>query len=155
MLTLLLSPSSAVSGTAVEQSTNAPIDHTIVIFLENHTFDNLYGRFPDANGLDQPGAQVPQVDKDGVIYQSLPQPIDASKKPPEPDSCFPARLPNAPFWINEYVSLDEIVPSPVHRLSVHKQHEVGPSYRAQCLAAWRSLPKHTVNRKACEHLCIL
>jgi hypothetical protein len=95
------------------------------------------------------------VDKDGVIYQGLPQPIDASKKPPEPDSRFPASLPNAPFWINEYVSLDEIVPSPVHRLSVHKQHEVGPSCRAQCLAAWRSLPKHTVNRKACEHLCIL
>jgi phospholipase C len=120
MLTLLLSPSSAVSGTAVERSTNAPIDHTIVIFLENHTFDNLYGRFPGANGLDQPGARVPQVDKDGVVYQTLPQPIDASKNPPEPDSRFPTSLPNTPFWINEYISLDEIAPSPVHRFYQHQ-----------------------------------
>ena len=35
---------------------HTPINHTIVIFLENHTFDNLYGKFPGANGLDQPGA---------------------------------------------------------------------------------------------------
>src|SRR5215210_3083551 len=85
ILALLLSPSSTVSSTAVEQSSNVPIDHTIVIFLENHTFDNLYGKFPGANGLDQPDAQVPQVDKDGVVYQALPQPLDSSKKPPEID----------------------------------------------------------------------
>jgi len=61
-----------------------PIDHIVVIYLENHTFDNLYGKFPGANGFDQPGAQVQQVDKTGVIYQTLPQPFDGPKELPGP-----------------------------------------------------------------------
>src|SRR3954463_6138150 len=81
ILILVLLPSSS----AFAQSANVPINHIIVIYLENHSFDNLYGNFPDANGLDQPGAQVPQVDKSGALYQTLPQPpLDSSKDPPSP-----------------------------------------------------------------------
>jgi len=32
------------------------INHVVVIYLENHSFDNLYGEFPGANGLGSPGA---------------------------------------------------------------------------------------------------
>jgi phospholipase C len=32
-----------------------PIDHVIVIYLENRSFDNLYGAFPGAEGLAQAG----------------------------------------------------------------------------------------------------
>lgn len=127
ILALSLSPSGATSSTAMEQAPNAPIEHTVVIFLENHTFDNLYGKFPGANGLDQPSAQVPQADKNGMIYQTLPQPLDASKKPLEADLRFPASLPNAPYRINEYVSLDQLVPSPVHRFYQHQLQMNGGS----------------------------
>ena len=124
ILTLLLSPSSTPPSIAVERPADqTPIDHVIVIYLENHTFDNLYGKFPAANGLDQPGAQVPQVDKNGVIYQTLPQPFDGSGElpgPTGPDQRFPADLSNAPFPINQYVSLDQLVPTPVHRFYQHQ-----------------------------------
>jgi len=57
ILTLLFWPFSTASSTTMPRPANhTPINHTIVFFLENHTFDNLYGKFPGANGLDQPGA---------------------------------------------------------------------------------------------------
>lgn len=71
ILILLFCPFSDASSTTMEwRADRTPINHIVVIYLENHTFDNLYGKFPGANGLDQPGAQVPQVDKNGVIYQT-------------------------------------------------------------------------------------
>ena len=116
-LTLLLFP----SATALTQpGGNVPINHLVVIYQENHTFDNLYGKFPGTNNLDQAGAQVRQVDKNGVIYQTLPQPLDTSKKPPEADPRFPDSLPNAPFPIDQYVSMDQVSPSPVHRFYQHQ-----------------------------------
>ena len=98
MLMLLLFPSS----TAMSQpGDDVPINHIIVIYQENHTFDNLYGKFTGVNNLDQADARVPQVDKSGVIYQTLPQPLDTSiKRPPDDDPRFPDNLPNAPFPIN-------------------------------------------------------
>jgi phospholipase C len=39
------------SGRAAAQQNDVPIDHIIVFYQENHTFDNLYGEFPGANGL--------------------------------------------------------------------------------------------------------
>lgn len=63
-----------------------PIDHIIVVFFENHTFDNLYGLFPGANGLAQAGAAIPQVDLDGEVYPTLPQPADPEATPPGPDA---------------------------------------------------------------------
>ena len=118
MLMLLLFPSS----TAMSQpGDDVPINHIIVIYQENHTFDNLYGKFTGANNLDQADARVPQVDKSGVIYQTLPQPLDTSiKRPPDDDPRFPDNLPNAPFPINQYVPEDQVSPSPVHRFYQHQ-----------------------------------
>src|SRR5919199_5960545 len=117
MLMLLLFSSS----TAMTQpGDDVPINHIIVIYQENHTFDNLFGKFPGANNLGQAGARVPQVDKSGVVYQTLPQPLDTSKKPPEADRRFPDSLPNAPFQIDRYVSMDQVSPSPVHRFYQHQ-----------------------------------
>lgn len=36
-----------------------PIDHVVVIMMENHTFDNLFGRFPGANGMQEAEAPNP------------------------------------------------------------------------------------------------
>src|SRR3954467_6190346 len=57
------------------------INHVIVIYQENWSFDSLYGHFPGANGLDQAGAAVQQVDKNGPPYPSLPQPLNTSFSP--------------------------------------------------------------------------
>ena len=36
-----------------------PIQHVVVIMMENHSFDNLFGRFPGANGAIEPQASNP------------------------------------------------------------------------------------------------
>jgi len=42
------------------------IEHVVAIYAENRSFDNLYGHFPGANGLDNAtAAQATQVDRDG------------------------------------------------------------------------------------------
>ncbi|HSK86591.1 MAG TPA: alkaline phosphatase family protein [Rubrobacter sp.] len=119
------------SSASVAQQNDVPIDHVIVIFMENHSFDNLYGHFPGANGLDSPGARVTQVNKKGEPYKTLSQPrkngsvvVDPNKstktQPSGPDRRFPDDLPNAPFPINTFVPLDEQIPSPMHKFYQHK-----------------------------------
>src|SRR5580692_5471698 len=49
------------------------VQHVIVIYQENWSFDGLYGKFPGADGLDQAGAAVHQVEKDGTPYKALPR----------------------------------------------------------------------------------
>src|SRR5882724_8273765 len=52
----------------------------VVIYAENRSFDNLFGRFPGADGLDEvlhrdgrPKARyIPQVDRDGSVLPVLP-----------------------------------------------------------------------------------
>ena len=92
-LALLAAPAMA------QQSSKAPkgiekIEHIVVIYLENHGFDDLYGHFPGADGLANAGKSAIQVDKDGKPYTVLPPVVDASKNPPVPDPRFPASLPN-------------------------------------------------------------
>ena len=74
------------------------IQHIIVIYAENRSFDNLYGLFPGANGIKQAAkAQYTQVDHDGKPFKELP-PIWASDpgKPPLAE-----HLPNQPFQIDK------------------------------------------------------
>lgn len=74
------------------------IEHIIVIYAENRSFDNLYGLFPGANGIKQATKeQYTQVDHDGKPFKELP-PVWASQvdKPPLTE-----RLPNKPFQIDK------------------------------------------------------
>jgi phospholipase C len=91
------------------------INHVVVIFEENWSFDGLYGSFPGANGLANAGDHATQVDKNGVPYPTLPQPIDTTKSPPAPDPRFPANLPNQPFDLSQYVPPDQKTGDLVHR----------------------------------------
>jgi phospholipase C len=91
------------------------ISHIIVIYQENWSFDAMYGLYPGANGLANAGAAVRQVDKNGVPYTALPQPIDTSKNPPAPDPRFPADLPVRPFNLAEFVLPTERTGDLVHR----------------------------------------
>src|SRR4051812_23118877 len=52
------------------------LSHIVVIYQENWSFDGLYGLLPGVNGLNQAGATVAQVGKDGEPYAVLPQPIN-------------------------------------------------------------------------------
>lgn len=90
------------------------INHFIIIYQENQTFDGLYGKFPGANGLDSPGGKIAQVDKDGKAYATLPPVVNSWEKD-APVKSFPPNLPNAPFMIDQYVPNNQIIPSPIHR----------------------------------------
>ena len=115
-VTLLLLSSSAATAARPAQPHEAPIDHLIIFFQENHTFDNLYGQFPGANGLDKPSARIEQVDEEGNPYETLPQPLRRG----EPEKRFPDDLPNAPFLINPYIPPSELTGDPLHGFYQYK-----------------------------------
>ena len=125
IFTVLLTTISGGGGaaTAAAPSGLRQVKHVVVIYLENWSFDSLYGNFPGADGLAQAAAAPPQVNKKGKPYATLPQPLasapgatptnpavaenSAVAKPAAvrpPDRRFPANLPNAPFPIFSYVS---------------------------------------------------
>ncbi len=84
------------------------VGHVVVIYMENHSFDNLYGQFEGADGLaDAAPANVLQLDSTGNPYTWLP-PIPRS-------SAFPTNLTNNYFNIDQYVSSDHETPDVTHR----------------------------------------
>lgn len=113
-LLLVASITHAQTGGIDSQSGISRINHVVVIFMENWSFDAHYGLFPGANGLNSPNAKIIQVDKDGKPYATLPQVINNHKNS-NPDTRFPANLPNTPFLIDQYVPANQEIPSPVHR----------------------------------------
>ena len=88
------------------------IQHVVVIYLENHSFDNLYGEFPGANGLANAGGTTTQVDATGTPFGTLP--VNAG-------SPFPTNLANAPFDIDQYVPATQKIPDLVHRYYQEQQ----------------------------------
>ncbi|MBB5437566.1 phospholipase C [Pedobacter sp. AK017] len=84
------------------------VQHVVVIYMENHSFDNLYGQFPGAEGLEQANQEnITQLNADGQPYHTLP-PIPRS-------SAFPTNLPNTYFNIDQYVAADQVTPDVTHR----------------------------------------
>ena len=90
------------------------LNHIVVVYQENWTFDGLYGKFPGANGVES-ATTVQQVDKNGVPYPTLPQPLNTYASPPRPDPRFPADLPVEPFDIAEYVPPNQQTGDLLHR----------------------------------------
>lgn len=96
------------------------VEHIIVIYLENHSFDNLFGFFPNADGIAAAGATKIQVDPDGHPYTFLPPVQHLVKKPDgtkgaEVDDRFPDNLPNQPFSIDAFVPIGEATGDLLHR----------------------------------------
>ncbi|MGI9024541.1 MAG: acid phosphatase [Burkholderiaceae bacterium] len=89
----------------------ARIQNVVVIYAENRSFDNLYGHFPGARGLDQvvdrdgkiTAAYVAQLDRDGkTTLSSLPPAwggVTAKGVTPIVTEAQSAGLANAPFAI--------------------------------------------------------
>ena len=68
LLALLSLTPALFSATSVSAAPySAKINHIVVLYMENRSFDNLYGLFPGADGLSQAGAAATQVDKDGNL----------------------------------------------------------------------------------------
>ena len=82
------------------------IEHLVIIYEENHSFDNYFGFFPGADGIANAGPAAIQVDKQGQPYGSLPAPLaDAAsgQAQRQPDPRIPPDLANGPFLFNDYI----------------------------------------------------
>src|SRR5574337_1228471 len=90
------------------------IDTIVVIYLENRSFDHLYGNFPGANGLANAGAAAIQTDETGKTYETLPAPLDLRPKPPVPYAAITEKLPNGPFPLHKYYKPGEKLGSLIH-----------------------------------------
>src|SRR5215470_16560035 len=97
------------------------IQNVVVIYAENHSFDNMYGMFPGANGVaNATPAQYTQVGHDG---KPLPE-LVVWGPDGKPAPGFP-RMPNKPFRIDAPPvnrPPTQIVPSPIHAF-FHNQEQ--------------------------------
>ncbi len=119
----------ASASFATAQTVPAPvpgldkINHIIVLYLENRSFDNIYGSFPGADGLANAGDAAKQVDKSGKLLETLPPVMNTNSKPPVVDARFPANLPNAPFRAEPYAGAEQTTGDLVHRF-YHEQLQI-------------------------------
>ena len=98
------------------------INHIVVIYQENHSFDNLYGSWERVNGLSHASAaNTLQVNQGGTAYTCLKQNDVNLTSPPQPVTCtdtttgtpFDSNFPNRPFNIEDYISsTDTTCPPP-------------------------------------------
>ena len=88
------------------------INHIVVIYQENHSFDNLYGGWEGVNGLaGADAAHTIQVGQSGTAFECLKQNDVNLSSPPLPAPCsdtttgtsFVSQFPNAPFSIDRFI----------------------------------------------------
>ena len=95
------------------------INHIIVIYLENRSFDNLYGMFPGANGIANAGDAATQIDKEGKIYAVLPPVLNSNRKTADGkysiDTRFPTDLPNKPYRSETFANIEQVTGDAWHR----------------------------------------
>src|SRR5712691_1548976 len=105
-----LAASGASAGRGDDQL--AKITHIVVIYEENHSFDNLYGGWEGVNGrASADAAHTIQVGQAGVPYTCLLQNDVNLTSPPLPPDCadattatpFVSHFTNAPFSIEAYI----------------------------------------------------
>ena len=99
------------------------IDHLVVIYEENHSFDNLYGQWPGVDGLASPPTATPnesQVDQAAAPYACLRQNDPHLTSPPLAASCtdprgFASAFPNQVFGIDDNIPQNQNTEDLVHR----------------------------------------
>src|SRR5262249_54958285 len=107
----------------------ASVKHIVVIYEENHSFDNLYGGWEGVNGLSRADkAHTTQVNQSGTPFSCLMQ-NDLNLAPPAlPGTCtdsttgasFTSAFTNAPFAITDQIPLDATTcPKPVGAFASH------------------------------------
>ncbi|MDF8265532.1 alkaline phosphatase family protein [Luteipulveratus flavus] len=99
----------------------------VVIYEENHSFDNLYGGWGRVNGQRVEGRRaVTQVAQDGTPYGCLPQNDVNLTSPPLSSTCTdPAHgiaashFTNAPFTFDDYIKPDDTTCPPEGTFAPH------------------------------------
>src|SRR5947209_6511660 len=121
-LGLLAAIAIAVAGREVTGAGLDSIDTIVVLYAENRSFDNLYGRFAGANGLSglAPGVYL-QRDRDGSVLQELPPVWGGMTEKwvvPAVTEAQTRGRPNAPFALDDPKGLNApvtvVTRSPVH-----------------------------------------
>jgi phospholipase C len=101
-LPVILTGDAAAQGA---RTSIANIDTVVFIYAENRSFDNLYGLFPGANGLQNiTVANSTQVDRDGSVLKELPPAWDGLTGKgitPPVTQAQTEHLPNKPFAIDD------------------------------------------------------
>ena len=126
-------PAAAVSSSQQARPGKTPglpggFKHLVVIYEENHSFDNLYGGWGAVNGQRVNGrshattARTAQVDQDGTPYSCLLQNDVNLTSPPQPSDCtdstdsthtFTSHFTNKPFAIDRFIKpADTTCPAP-------------------------------------------
>jgi len=93
----------------------AKVNHIVVIYQENWSFDALYGHFPGANGTASASPQsLTQVDKTGAPLTAAPLPLNGK----DVDARFaavPSTVPLRPFDLTAYIGPETQTGDIVHR----------------------------------------
>ena len=102
---ILQVPARAAEPAAVQGRSINDIQNVVVLYAENRSFDNLYGAFPGANGLQYASATANvQVDRDGSPLKELPPVWDgltAKGVTPPVTQAETEHLPNRPFLVDD------------------------------------------------------
>jgi acid phosphatase len=132
---LVLPPMVGAAGAATPTGSGRPprfpggFKHLVVIYEENHSFDNLYGDWGTVGGDTVDGLQnateerTTQVAQDGTPYSCLLQNDVNLKSPPLPGTCsdshpvynsdgsvtqgFSSHFPNRPFLVDDYIAPED------------------------------------------------
>ena len=122
---------------ASESALLKKVNHIVVIYQENWSFDSLYGQFPGVDGLQNGFDTLPQLDK-ATSYSNLlyATPAPLTGFPAAPDPHFPNAggylglwsntnlpLPAIPYDFTRYVSSNALTGDIVHRF-YHEQLQI-------------------------------
>ncbi len=110
----------AFYATTTGATLQSRINHVIVVYQENWSFDGLYGKFPGANGIANAGS-VQQVDKAGAPLASAPQPLNANNNP---DPRFPSSTPVTPYNLLDYIGTADATTGDIIHRYYHEQLQI-------------------------------
>jgi acid phosphatase len=112
LVALAMVPASGAAASGGSSDRLSRINHIVVIYQENHSFDNLYGSWEGVNGVRHaPASRTVQVNQAGTPYQCLLQNDVNLTSPPLPATCtdattgttFTSHFRNQPFVIDDYI----------------------------------------------------
>ena len=114
LATLAIAAAALVASASSSQATTTGrgdlqrIKHIVVIYEENHSFDNLYGRWEGVNGVSG-ASSVAQVSQTGTPFTCLKQldvnlaAVPATCTDTTTGTSFTSGFANAPFLIDSYI----------------------------------------------------
>jgi phospholipase C len=109
---VVLLPAASGLASPGRQDKLSKIQHIVVIYEENHSFDNLYGGWEGVNGrANADAAHTTQVDQNGVAYDCLKQ-LDVNlTSPPLPADCTDAQHGITSHFPNTWFTIDDFIPA--------------------------------------------